>query len=942
MKRRAGLYLTGALAAILVAAAVSFAAVPQTISYQGYLADSSGSPVNGTVQMLFALYSSQSTTAVPLWSETHQNVQVSQGRYSVVLGNGSPTPVPINLPFDVPYYLGVKVGSDTEMTPRLPLTSMGYAYRAAQAEGLISTATVTTTNTIVSSVPTGVAPLTVTSTTMVPNLNVEMVGGKHSTDFVAKIGDTMTGSLSFSSGNIILPTTTANSGIIMQGGNRLIHSYGYGSFFAGTNAGNLTNTGSYNTAIGLETLYSPTNGQSNTAIGAFALHSNTSSYNTAIGTDALYSNTTGMQNTAIGMYALYSNTTAQYMTAVGAFALNLNTTGADNTAIGAYALSSNTTGFRNTASGRAALYSNTTGANNTAIGNSALNSNTTGNENTASGVGALYSNTTGANNTAIGISALSSNTTGFRNTASGASALSSNTTGTYNTASGFEALTSNTTGFRNTASGTYALHSNTTGADNTATGMYAVYSNTTGANNTAIGFSALTSNTTGTNNTAIGFSAGQYQTTGNNNIYIGANVYGVSGESDVIRLGNTQKQAYISGTINIAGLVSAGTVSASTFRGDGSGLTGITASQLGAVNKAGDTMTGNLTVPSVTLPTTTANAGIIMQGGKRLIHSYGGLNFFAGLDAGNLNTTGNYNTASGNYSLYSNTTGDGNTANGFLALYYNTTGESNTASGDGALFSNTTGAQNTANGMNALGANNDGTGNTASGMDALYQNRSGSYNTASGAGALYNNTDGYSNNASGWGALFDNTTGWGNTAIGNNAGLLQKTGSLNTVVGFNAAAYGNGAELYNATAIGAFARVYMGNAVRIGDSRVELIYGAVNFTSESDIRVKKDIQDIGYGLGFIKQLRPVQFRRKNGNDRIDFGFIAQDIETLLGTGYNVLGIDGDTDRMLSLRYTDFIAPMVKAMQEQQAQIDEQKAMIEELKAEIAALRQRLP
>jgi hypothetical protein len=127
------------------------------------------------------------------------------------------------------------------------------------------------------------------------------------------------------------------------------------------------------------------------------------------------------------------------------------------------------------------------------------------------------------------------------------------------------------------------------------------------------------------------------------------------------------------------------------------------------------------------------------------------------------------------------------------------------------------------------------------------------------------------------------------------------------------------------------------------------IGGQVGFSNDSDLREKKDIQDLGYGLGFIKQLRPVQFRMKNGNDRIDFGFIAQDIETLLGTNYNVLGIGGNSDRTLSLRYTDFIAPMVKAMQEQQeiiekqdAKITSQQAQIDELKAEIAALKQRLP
>jgi hypothetical protein len=79
---------------------------------------------------------------------------------------------------------------------------------------------------------------------------------------------------------------------------------------------------------------------------------------------------------------------------------------------------------------------------------------------------------------------------------------------------------------------------------------------------------------------------------------------------------------------------------------------------------------------------------------------------------------------------------------------------------------------------------------------------------------------------------------------------------------------------------------------------------------------------------------------KEGNDRIDFGFIAQDIEALVGTGYNILGIGEDAERQLSLRYADFIAPMAKAIQEQQAQIEQQQKQIDELKTIVAELSKR--
>lgn len=106
----------------------AFGAIPTKISYQGYLTDSGGTPISGTVSIQFAIYDA-ATGGTSLWSET-QSVTVSHGIFSVYLGDTTP----LNLPFDVPYYLGLKVGTDPEMTPRIPLTSVGYAFRAKRAE----------------------------------------------------------------------------------------------------------------------------------------------------------------------------------------------------------------------------------------------------------------------------------------------------------------------------------------------------------------------------------------------------------------------------------------------------------------------------------------------------------------------------------------------------------------------------------------------------------------------------------------------------------------------------------------------------------------------------------------------------------------------------------------------------------------------------------------
>ena len=221
----------------------------------------------------------------------------------------------------------------------------------------------------------------------------------------------------------------------------------------------------------------------NTVLGDDALLNNTGTNNTAIGFNALYSNTTGYLNTATGFEALYFNTSGSWNTAIGFETLYSNTTSTSNTAVGFEALFANTEGNYNSATGSFALYNNTTGDFNTAIGEGALISNTTASSNTAIGKGSLSANTTGYINTATGAEALSTNTTGFNNTANGFQALNDNTTGNYNTADGQGALFGNTTGHNNTADGQNALRNNTTGSSNIALGSNAGFNLTIGSNN---------------------------------------------------------------------------------------------------------------------------------------------------------------------------------------------------------------------------------------------------------------------------------------------------------------------------------------------------------------------------------------------------------------------------------------------------------------------------
>jgi len=107
------------------------AASTGTIAYQGRLADSSGNPLTQTLNMSFRLYSA-ATGGAALWTEqwTGPNgVQVSDGLFNVMLG--SLTPIAQSLiTGNSNLFLGITVGTDDEMTPRVQLGSVPFAVQA--------------------------------------------------------------------------------------------------------------------------------------------------------------------------------------------------------------------------------------------------------------------------------------------------------------------------------------------------------------------------------------------------------------------------------------------------------------------------------------------------------------------------------------------------------------------------------------------------------------------------------------------------------------------------------------------------------------------------------------------------------------------------------------------------------------------------------------------
>jgi len=118
------LYLIAVLVSAFIAVSAQ-AAIPATMNYQGILTQSNGSPVNGTVSVVFRLYDVVSG-GTALWQES-QSVSVSNGNFSVELGTITPLTAAV---FANPVFLGVTVAPDSEMTPRRPLSSVPYAFKA--------------------------------------------------------------------------------------------------------------------------------------------------------------------------------------------------------------------------------------------------------------------------------------------------------------------------------------------------------------------------------------------------------------------------------------------------------------------------------------------------------------------------------------------------------------------------------------------------------------------------------------------------------------------------------------------------------------------------------------------------------------------------------------------------------------------------------------------
>ncbi len=407
--------------------------------------------------------------------------------------------------------------------------------------------------------------------------------------------------------------------------------------------------------------------------------------------------------------------------------------------------------------------------------------------------------------------------------------------------------------------------------------------------NTAIGSSTLTSNVDGIRNVSVGALSMEDNVSGNYNVAHGFYSLG----DNVIGENNTALGAY-------SGRFSTG--SGNLFLGYRSGQ-----------NETGDNLlyieNSNSTTPLIWGDF--ANDSLRVNGsfsteywtiqGTRLEPVNTGNSVFIGEGAGENDDLSNNNVFIGTDAGKANITGSNNTAVGYHVLQSNTTGFGNTAMGRSSLLTNSTGKEN-----------------TAYGFYSLRFNESGKYNTALGFHALqYNTTENY-----------------------------------NTAIGYSAFTLGTGYE--NSTAIGYNAEPDASNTIRLGNSSVTTIGGYAPWSNVSDGRFKTNIKEDVSGLDFILKLRPVTYNLdmdaiakfhntpdstrllKNEalrSKEVQSGFIAQEVEaTALEIGYDFHGVDKpkDASAHYSLRYAEFVVPLVKALQEQQKMIENQAEKIDEL------------
>src|SRR5262249_8330092 len=110
-------------------------------------------------------------------------------------------------------------------------------------------------------------------------------------------------------------------------------------------------------------------------------------------------------------------------------------------------------------------------------------------------------------------------------------------------------------------------------------------------------------------------------------------------------------------------------------------------------------------------------------------------------------------------------------------------------------------------------------------------------------------------------------------------------------------------------------------------------------TQNSDARLKQGISNLGYGLPEVMRLRPVTWIWKQKPEQgTQLGLIAQDVEKIVP---ELVSTGKDEAQTKGINYIGLVPVTIKAIQEQQAQIEDQQKRIAEQHEEIESQRRQI-
>ncbi len=120
------------------------------------------------------------------------------------------------------------------------------------------------------------------------------------------------------------------------------------------------------------------------------------------------------------------------------------------------------------------------------------------------------------------------------------------------------------------------------------------------------------------------------------------------------------------------------------------------------------------------------------------------------------------------------------------------------------------------------------------------------------------------------------------------------------------------------------------NVYTVGNTtnRWSAVWSANGTIQTSDIRLKKNILPLNYGLKEVLALRPVSYDWKDHPNQHKIGLIAQEVKKIIPQV-----VTGDeTKESLGMNYAELVPVLINSIKELQQQIDEMKKTISELKS----------